>query len=180
MLHNALDAPVAFELALEFANDFADIFTVKNHDFALGDPSAQLPPPAEAHFDEPRTSSCSRTTRGGADAGDPLAGGPRRAGKIRYWVELEPRAAWDIDVEVVPSLDGEADQAASGQAALRRGAGARRGLALRLAAARPAAPRLLGRPLPLVHAARSPTSPRSASTAAKGSATCRRRECRGS
>ena len=30
--------PVSFELAVEVASDFADIFAVKEHDFALGDP----------------------------------------------------------------------------------------------------------------------------------------------
>ena len=30
--------PLAFELALELGSDFADIFAVKEHDFALGDP----------------------------------------------------------------------------------------------------------------------------------------------
>src|SRR5919202_539705 len=38
---------ISFELALEFANDFADILEVKDHDFALGDPlrADPLPPP---------------------------------------------------------------------------------------------------------------------------------------
>src|ERR671931_2716827 len=30
--------PISFVVGLEFGNDFADIFSVKNHDFALGDP----------------------------------------------------------------------------------------------------------------------------------------------
>src|SRR5919201_4062348 len=38
--------PVSFVLGLEFGNDFADIFAVKSHDFALGDPvrADPLPP----------------------------------------------------------------------------------------------------------------------------------------
>src|SRR4051794_33636518 len=39
-----------FAVALDLATDFADIFEVKDHDFALGDPAhaRPLPPPAEA------------------------------------------------------------------------------------------------------------------------------------
>ena len=44
---------VSFELALEFGTDFADIFAVKEHDFALGDPlrAKPLPPLVPAHYD---------------------------------------------------------------------------------------------------------------------------------
>src|SRR3982751_3391488 len=43
---------VSFELGLEFAADFADILSVKQHDFALGDPEAAnpLPPPVPARY----------------------------------------------------------------------------------------------------------------------------------
>ena len=37
-VQNQTQKPVSLELALEFGNDFADIFAVKNYDFALGDP----------------------------------------------------------------------------------------------------------------------------------------------
>ena len=109
ILHNNAMAPVAFELALEFGNDFADIFTVKNHDFALGDPEhARLPPLAEAHFDESENQFVLEDDHGQARTQVILSRqGHVELGKARYWVELEPRAAWDIDVEVVPSLDGE-------------------------------------------------------------------------
>src|SRR3954452_4372047 len=44
---------VELELALEIANDFADIMSVKDHDFALGDPlhAAPLPEPVEPEYD---------------------------------------------------------------------------------------------------------------------------------
>src|SRR5919197_2180672 len=44
---------VSFELALEFGSDFADIFAVKQHDFALGDPlrAEPLPPLVPATYD---------------------------------------------------------------------------------------------------------------------------------
>jgi len=110
ILHNHSMQPIGFELALEFANDFADIFTVKNHDFALGDPSrAQLPPPAEVRFEQAENQFVIEDDAGDAKTQVILSqsGHTEEAGKIRYWIELEPRAAWDVNVEVVPSLDGE-------------------------------------------------------------------------
>src|ERR1044072_4918282 len=35
--------PLSFELALELGTDFADILSVKEHDFALGDPTRARP-----------------------------------------------------------------------------------------------------------------------------------------
>src|SRR2546423_6673435 len=44
--------PASFVVGLEFGNDFADIFSVKEHDFALGDPlrADPLPPVVGGHF----------------------------------------------------------------------------------------------------------------------------------
>ena len=46
---------VALELGIEVACDFADIFAVKDYDFALGDPqhAEPLPPTVECIYDEP-------------------------------------------------------------------------------------------------------------------------------
>jgi glycogen debranching enzyme len=109
MLHNNVADPVAFELALEIGNDFADIFAVKNHDFALGDPErATLPPPAEVHFDEGENQFVLEDDGGDARTQVILSQqGHVEPGKIRYWVELPPRGTWTLDVEVVPSVDGE-------------------------------------------------------------------------
>src|SRR6188472_4023063 len=53
VIDNHSMAPVSFELRLEFAADFADILSVKQHDFALGDPETArpLPPPVPARYD---------------------------------------------------------------------------------------------------------------------------------
>jgi glycogen debranching enzyme len=109
VLHNNGMSPVAFELALEVGNDFADIFSVKAHDFALGDPEhARLPPLAEAQFDETENQFVLEDDHGQAGTQVILSRqGHVELGKVRYWIELEPRGMWDLDVEVVPSLDGE-------------------------------------------------------------------------
>jgi glycogen debranching enzyme len=101
---------VGFEVALEFGNDFADIFAVKNYDFALGDPLRALPLPdlAEARYEEaenqfvledepfPARTQVIFSERGHVEPD-----------KMRYWIELEPRASWDLGIDVVPSLDQE-------------------------------------------------------------------------
>src|SRR5581483_6568841 len=44
-VENVTTDPISFELALEVASDFADIFAVKEYDFALGDPDHARPLP---------------------------------------------------------------------------------------------------------------------------------------
>jgi len=63
VVQNTVRTPIEFELALELETDFADIFLVKAHDFALGHPqdAPPLPPPAPARWDTTAASSCSRT-----------------------------------------------------------------------------------------------------------------------
>jgi glycogen debranching enzyme len=109
IVHNNAMEPIAFELALEFGNDFADIFAVKDHDFALGDPErASLPPPAEAQFDADGNQFVLEDDHGDARTQVILSrSGHIELGKVRYWIQLEPRGAWDLDMEVVPSVDGE-------------------------------------------------------------------------
>ena len=45
-VRNETGKPVSFSLELELAADFADIISVKQHDFALGDPTHASPLPA--------------------------------------------------------------------------------------------------------------------------------------
>src|SRR5215212_9127241 len=54
VVQNQTMGPLAFELALELGTDFTDILSVKEHDFALGDPArAQpLPPGVPGRFDD--------------------------------------------------------------------------------------------------------------------------------
>jgi glycogen debranching enzyme len=102
---------VEFELVFELGNDFADIFAVKSHDFALGDPD-QAPPLPEhvpATYEDDGNQFVLATNAGGfqgltqilfserGDVGDST---------VRYRIALEPHASWTVSVDVVPSADG--------------------------------------------------------------------------
>jgi glycogen debranching enzyme len=109
-VQNQSSDKVAFELAIEFASDFADIFAVKNYDFALGDPdrARPLPLPAEARYEEAENQFVLDDDAGTARTQVILSErGHVEPGKIRYWIELEPRQTWDLGFDVVPSIDGD-------------------------------------------------------------------------
>ena len=109
-VQNQSQEKISFELALEFASDFADIFAVKNYDFALGDPlkASPLPPPAEARYEEDENQFVLDDDSGLACTQVILSErGHVEPGKMRYWIELEPRQTWDLGFDVVPVLGGE-------------------------------------------------------------------------
>ena len=96
---------------------------------------------------------------GRAHAGDPLAARRRRTGAGSATRSSWSRAeTWDLQLDVVPSIDGQRGRAEARRAALRRRARARAGLARRVAAARAAAPRRVGRPRARLRPVRRPTS----------------------
>jgi glycogen debranching enzyme len=100
----------SFELALEISGDFADILSVKEHDFGLGDPmrAKPLPEPVPIRFhhehnefflEDPGNSAQTQvlfSERGEID-GD----------VVRWRIELEPRERWHLRVDVIPSVDGD-------------------------------------------------------------------------
>jgi glycogen debranching enzyme len=102
--------PVSFELALRFATDFADIFAVKDYDFALGDPEAAdpLPGAVEPSFDaennqflfvDPESEARTQvilSQRGEVDGST-----------MRWQIELDPRAVWSVRIDVHPDLEGD-------------------------------------------------------------------------
>ena len=103
--------PVAFDLALEIASDFADIFAVKDYDFALGDPAhaEPLPPAVEAHFDQPNNQFLLTDGTGVLAQTQVILSRPGRVeqGRVTYQIELQPRERWDLRLDIVPSSDGE-------------------------------------------------------------------------
>ena len=101
---------VGFELTLEIGNDFADIFAVKNYDFSLGDPlqAPPLPHPAEARYEEEENQFVLEDESFPARTQVILSErGHVEPDKVRYWIELEPRGAWEVGVDIVPSLDSD-------------------------------------------------------------------------
>jgi glycogen debranching enzyme len=102
--------PISFELGLRFAADFADIFAVKDYDFALGDPDAAepLPAPVVPSFDEHNNQFVFVDPDGGARTQVILSErGEVDGGMIRWRIELAPRAVWDLRIDVHADLEGD-------------------------------------------------------------------------
>ena len=109
VVRNETAAPIRFELALDVGTDFADIISVKEHDFALGNPlhARPLPPPAAVRdgggdqlvLEEPAGSAKTQVlfSRPGEIDGS----------RVSFELELGPRERWDLRVDVVASLSGE-------------------------------------------------------------------------
>jgi glycogen debranching enzyme len=102
---------VDFDLELDVGADFADIFAVKDFDFALGDPlrAKPLPDRRPVEYDPERNQFLI------SDDGDlPLKTqvilsqrGEVDGSKMVFHLSLEPRERWDLHVEVFPLPDGE-------------------------------------------------------------------------
>src|ERR687888_92090 len=103
--------PASFVVGLEFGNDFADIFAVKNHDFALGDPlrADPLPPPVGGRFNGEGNVFLLEDPRDGSFQTQVVLSQPGEASDstVRYDVRLEPRERWELQVGVFPSFDDE-------------------------------------------------------------------------
>jgi glycogen debranching enzyme len=102
----------SFQLELEFEADFADILSVKAHDFALGDPKRAEPLPAVVggRYEEEHNQFMLVDSSDGAKAQTQVIlskrgdiDGPR----VSYRIDLDPRARWDVRVDIVASLDGD-------------------------------------------------------------------------
>jgi glycogen debranching enzyme len=102
--------PVRFKLTLEFGSDFADIFAVKSHDFALGDPvSAEpLPPLVAPRWDPDQNQFVLEDGEDSVRTQVILSRpGTVNDSSVTYAIELEPRERWELCLDVVPSLDGD-------------------------------------------------------------------------
>jgi glycogen debranching enzyme len=106
VVENVSSEPASFELGVEVASDFADIFAVKEYDFALGDPrrARPLPSPAPLRFDSDNERFVIDDPEDGAFTQVAFSkAGVVDAGTMRYRVELAPRACWEVTTDVVPS-----------------------------------------------------------------------------
>jgi glycogen debranching enzyme len=102
---------VSFELALELGNDFADIFAVKEYDFALGDPerARPLPQPVAPVYEESDNQfviAVQEENFHGITQVVLSERGEASDSTVTYRVELEPRESWRLRADVIPSADG--------------------------------------------------------------------------
>jgi glycogen debranching enzyme len=105
---NHSQQPVEFELALEIGTDFADIFAVKEHDFALGHPDTAPPLPGLAHSEFESDGNQFVFTDGPTRLTQVLLSEPGNVNgnSVRYAIALEPRQEWRLRADVIPSVDG--------------------------------------------------------------------------
>lgn len=97
-----------FELSLELAADFADIISVKHHDFSLGDPehAPELPPPAPSTYDEKRRQILIVDPAGDLSTRVVLSQiGRVDQGGAAFDLSLDPHERWDLTVDIHPALD---------------------------------------------------------------------------
>ncbi|MEO5575918.1 MAG: glycogen debranching N-terminal domain-containing protein, partial [Gaiellaceae bacterium] len=111
LLRNESSSALSLTLELEVGADFADIISVKEHDFALGNPlsARPLPAPAGVRFD-PIANQLVLEEDGGRSAKTQVLLSRRGAidgSCVRFDLELAPRERWDLRVDVVASLSGD-------------------------------------------------------------------------
>ena len=100
--------PVEFELALEVGTDFADIFAVKEHDFALGHPETAPPLPGLVPSEFESDGNQFVFTDGPKRLTQVLLSEPGdvNGSSVRYSIALEPRKEWRLRADVIPSANG--------------------------------------------------------------------------
>jgi glycogen debranching enzyme len=102
---------VAFDLALEMGNDFADIFAVKAYDFSLGDPAhaKPLPPPVAPVYEADDNQFVFAVSDNGFHGLTQVVlseRGEADGSKVTYRIELDPRESWRLRADVIPAPDG--------------------------------------------------------------------------
>jgi glycogen debranching enzyme len=108
VIRNEGTEPVSFTLGLEIGCDFADIMSVKEYDFALGDPlnAPPLPPTVELRYDEENNQFLLIDPEGEARTQVLLSQrGTLNGSGIEYDVALEPKHTWDLQLDVVPLVN---------------------------------------------------------------------------
>jgi glycogen debranching enzyme len=108
VVQNHAPHPVEFELALEVGTDFADIFAVKEHDFALGHPGTAPPLPGLASGEFDAEGNQFVFTDGPNRLTQVLFSQPGKVNgsSVHYAIRLDPREEWRLRADVIPSADG--------------------------------------------------------------------------
>jgi glycogen debranching enzyme len=100
---------VEFELGFELGADFADIFSVKAYDFALGDPEHAPPLPdlvPAAYEDAANQFVLAGAGFEGLTQVVFSERGDVSDSTVRFRIALEPREAWRVRADVLPAADG--------------------------------------------------------------------------
>ena len=106
-VRNVSMARLEFELSVELEADFADILTVKNHDFSLGDPTqaVPLPLPAPRRHDESREHIVIEDPAGDLRTQVVLSRPGRMNGDaVAFDVALDPHESWELTMDVLPVM----------------------------------------------------------------------------
>jgi glycogen debranching enzyme len=99
-----------FDLSVEFEADFADIITVKNHDFALGDPAhaPPLPPSAPRRHDVDRNHVLIEDPAGDLRTQIVLSRQGEMDGDcVSFAVALAPHEVWELTADVLPVVGAQ-------------------------------------------------------------------------
>ena len=115
VVRNEGNEELSFELGLEVGTDFADIISVKEHDFALGNPllARPLPDPAPVRFDAAANQLVLDEERSGGAKTQILLSRrcePAESG-VRFQLRLPARASWDLRIDIVHSFGGDEAEA---------------------------------------------------------------------
>src|SRR5207247_7839871 len=91
---------------------FADTLSVKEHDFALGDPTRAkpLPPGVDGRYDDEHNQFVLEEPDGAGSARTQVilsARGRIEGSKVVYALELEPRQRWELRLDMLASIDGD-------------------------------------------------------------------------
>src|SRR6266536_3691534 len=110
VLQNQTMSSVRLQLELELASDFADIISVKDWDFTLGNPehARPLPEPVEPRWEDEHNQFVLTDEEGFARTQVILSRrGEMNGNGVVYDVLLEPRERWELRIDVLPSpIDG--------------------------------------------------------------------------
>ena len=103
---------IELTLELEVGADFADIISVKEHDFALGDPLRAKPLPSRksAQYDAERNQFVIVDDEGEAPLRTQIVlsrPGEVADSSVQYAIALDPREQWELHADVFPVLEGE-------------------------------------------------------------------------
>jgi glycogen debranching enzyme len=105
VLTNVAMRSLSFRLSLRFEADFADIISVKEWDFSLGDPvhARPLPTPTIGQFQALNNRFILGDPEGRARTQVVLSQrGEVTAGGLDFELALEPRERWEVRIDVVP------------------------------------------------------------------------------